>query len=84
MIEHIESLIKTNIELWHNAIQIKTDGKPNRTLPTEERVKIFYKIRELNTLRSDLRWRIDSAIGFGTNETKVNYGANPCNILLGS
>ena len=73
--KHIETLIKTNIELWHNAIQIKTDGKPNRTLPTDERVKIFYTIRELNSLRSKLRWSIDSATESGTNETKINYGS---------
>ena len=75
MIEHIESLIKTNIELWHKAILIKTDGKPNRDLPTKERVKIFYKIRELNAQRSKLRWEIDSTMGSGTNETKINYAS---------
>ena len=72
--ENIEKLIKTNIELWHSATQIKKNGKPDHTLPTKERVDIFYKVRKLNADRSALRWSIDSELGTGgTNETKHGY-----------
>lgn len=70
----IENLISTNIELWHQATQIKKDGKPDYSLPSSERVKIFYRVRELNATRSDLRWEIDSELNSGgTNETKIGY-----------
>ena len=72
--ESIEELILVNIELWHNATKIKKNGKPDYTLSTKKRVKIFYKIRELNAKRSALRWEIDSKLGIdGINETKSGY-----------
>jgi hypothetical protein len=69
----IDDLVQTNIEIWHRASNIKTDGRPNRALPTQKRVEIFYKIRELNSNRSSLRWQIDSKFDNGSNETKINY-----------
>ena len=72
--ENIEKLIKTNIELWHNATQIKKNGKPDHTLPSEKRVEIFYEIRKLNAERSTLRWKIDSELDANAlNETKHGY-----------
>lgn len=70
---NIDQLVKTNIQIWHNAIKIKSNGKPRKAHPTADRVKIFYKIRELNAKRSQLRWKIDNKIGIGTNENKINY-----------
>lgn len=72
--ESIEKLIKTNIELWHNATKIKKNGEPDHSLPTSDRVDIFYKVRELNAQRSALRWEIDSQLDLsGSNETKTGY-----------
>jgi hypothetical protein len=72
--ENIEKLIETNVKLWHNATQIKKNGKPDHTLPSSKRVEIFYKIRELNAERSALRWKIDSELGSeAPNETKHGY-----------
>lgn len=70
----IDNLISTNVEIWGNAVKIKKDGKPDHTLSTSERVKIFYNIRKLNAFRSKLRWDIDSIIDKNApNETKLNY-----------
>ncbi len=71
----IDDLIKTNIEIWHQAIQIKAKGKPKKNLSTLERAKIFRAIRALNSLRSKHRWKIDRVFG-GINETKLNYYEN--------
>lgn len=72
--ESIDQLIDTNIKLWHQATKIKKNGKPDHSLPTAERVGIFYRIRELNAARSTLRWEIDSLLDeTGTNETKTGY-----------
>ena len=68
----IDALIATHVELWHSAEQVKKDGKPDRTLPTEERVRLFRKVRRLNAKRSAIRWEIDGVTG-GANETKVGY-----------
>lgn len=71
--ESIEKLIHINVELWHEADGIKHKGKPVYGKPMEERVAIFRRVRELNAERSAVRWDIDSAMGSGSNETKVNY-----------
>ena len=69
----IDALIASNVELWHLATQVKRDGKPDHTLPTEDRVRIFREVRRLNAKRSVLRWEIDSETGKGINETKIGY-----------
>jgi len=71
----IDDLIRTNIKIWHQAIQIKENGKPKKDLSTSARVKIFHNIRNLNSARSKQRWEIDRVFG-GINETKINYYGN--------
>jgi len=69
---NIDRLIRLNVEIWHQAIKIKSDGKPKRDMPTKDRVKTFLKIRRLNAERSSTRWSIDENFD-GPNETKLNY-----------
>jgi len=71
--DSIDKLIHTNVELWHEADGIKHKGKPIHDKPTAERVAIFRRVRVLNARRSAVRWEIDSTMGTGSNETKVNY-----------
>jgi len=72
--DKIDSLIKTNVQIWHLATQIKKNGKPYKDMPPGDRVEIFFKIRKHNARRSKIRWAIDG--DGGINETKINYGGD--------
>ena len=72
--ETIEELIRLNIMIWDEASQIKDfHNNPIKDLPTEDRVKHFLKVRELNATRSSIRAKIDNYFHDGVDQTKLDY-----------
>jgi hypothetical protein len=74
--DKIENLIKISIETWHEVTKAKgLDGtlrEEAEEIPAEERVKVAFKVRDLNGERSKARWEIDKHFGTGADESKVN------------
>jgi hypothetical protein len=65
----INDLIMTHIELWHRTSKARVE----KDLPTEERLALFMKTRELNVLRAKIRDEINKEFSSGYQDPKINY-----------
>ena len=69
----IEDSILTNIRIWHEVTKVKDisgELHEESAMSLEERVSCALKIREINALRSKIRWEIDKMFNTGADETK--------------
>lgn len=75
--EKISELININNKIWHEATKIKTlDNSIKKEIPAQERVTVFFEIREHNKKRSKTRMEIDKFFNKeAPDESKINYGA---------
>jgi hypothetical protein len=65
----IDSLILTNIRIWHKDTLVRTGAN----IPREEKATLFLQARALNSKRAKIRDKIDNKLGQKNFSQKVGY-----------